>query len=83
MHFLVEKLFLTGPDGRSMMWSETPVPHRLCEASGDDAGAVLATVVAGEGCLQVGLSAVFTNGQAVTIARDGDTLFALRAVPAF
>lgn len=82
MNFLVEKLFLTDPDRDSMTWSETAAPHRLCEASGDDAGAVLAMVVAGEACVQVGVSAVFTNGQAVMIAQDGNTLFALRAIPA-
>ena len=82
MNYMVEKLFLTDPDGRSPTWSDTTTPQRLCEASGDDAGAVLAMVVAGEACVQVGVSAVFADGQAVMIAQDGDTLFALRAIPA-
>lgn len=80
MKFLIEKLFLTAPEG-GLSWSETPAPQRLCEAVGADAGAVLALVVAREGGVPVGVSAAFTNGQAVIVAQKGDSLYALRAIP--
>ncbi len=80
MKFVIEKLFLTGPEGGAT-WSETPAPHRLCEAAGADASAVLALVVASEGGVQVGVSAAFTNGQAVIVAQKGESLYALRATP--
>lgn len=79
MNFLIEKLYLTGQGG--LDWSETPTPHRLCEAAGPDAGAVLALVIAAEGGVQVGVCAAFTNGQAVMVAQKGESLYALRAIP--
>lgn len=80
MNFVIEKLFLTGPDGGSR-WSETPAPHRLCEAAGADAAAVLALVIADQGDVPVGVSASFRNGQAVMVAQRGESLYALRAIP--
>jgi hypothetical protein len=80
MNFLIEKLYLPGP-GDGLDWSEAPTPHHLCEAAGIDAGAVLALVIAEEGGVQVGVSAAFLNGQAVVVARKGESLYALRAIP--
>lgn len=80
MNFVIEKFVLTDPQGGSN-WSSPPTPHHLCEAAGNDAGAVLALVVAQEGGVQVGLSAVFTNGEALIVAQNGGALYALRAIP--
>lgn len=80
MKFVIEQLFLTGPEG-GVSWSEMPVPQRLCDAIGADASAVLALVVARDGGVQVGVSAAFTNGQAVIVAQKGESLYALRAIP--
>lgn len=80
MNFLIEKLYLTGLGG-GVGWSETPTPHRLCEAAGVDAGAVLALVIAAEEAVQVGVTAAFTNGQTVMVAQKGESLYALRAIP--
>ncbi|HKO59283.1 MAG TPA: hypothetical protein VJ276_25680 [Thermoanaerobaculia bacterium] len=80
MMFVVEKMDLT--DGRgSLEWSRTPAPRRHCEILGADAQRALAAVVAGEGGVQLGVAATYTDGQAIMVARKGQLLYALRAVP--
>jgi hypothetical protein len=80
MNYVIERLWLTDDDGRAA-WSNPPAPEKLGEEAGFDAGAVLALIVAREGGTQVGVSASFSDGQAVVVAQKGESLFALRAVP--
>ena len=79
--YVIERLWLTDDDGRTA-WHTAPTPEKLCEEAGFDAGAVLALILAREGGVQLGVSASFSNGQAVLVAQKGESLFALRAVPA-
>lgn len=80
MKFTIEKMDLTGVRS-ALDWSASPAPQQLCEADGADASSVLTAVVAQDGGVQLGMSASFANGQAVTVARDGESVYALRAVP--
>lgn len=80
MNYVIERLWLTDDRGRTS-WGSAPAPEKLCEEAGFDAGSVLALIVAREGGVQLGVSAAFTNGQAVMVAQKGESLFALRAVP--
>lgn len=80
MKFDVDKLYLAGAHDEPN-WTSVLAPQPCCEADGADAGAVLTTVVAAEGGTQLGECLSFTNGQAVTLARKGEIVYALRAVP--
>ncbi|HYC60111.1 MAG TPA: hypothetical protein VEK79_11160 [Thermoanaerobaculia bacterium] len=80
MKFTIEKMDLTGVKS-ALDWNASPAPRQLCEADGADAGAVLTAVVAKDGGVQLGVAASFADGQAVTIALEGDTVYALRAIP--
>ena len=75
MKFTIEKMDLP------LDWNASPAPRQHCEVDGADANSVLTAVVAKDGGVQLGVSASFADGQAVTIAREGDTVYALRAIP--
>lgn len=80
MKFLVERIEIT--DARGMLtWSQAPSPPNAYDADGLDGPSVLAGMVARDGARQVSVAASFTNGQAITLAQKGQTLYALRAVP--
>lgn len=81
MKYVVERMDLTDPLGR-LEWSATPSPQRLCEVQGGDADSVLAGLVAKDGGVQLGVSASFTNGEALLVAQNGAVVYALRAIPA-
>ena len=75
MKFMIEKMDLV------LDWNASPAPRQHCEADGADAGSVLSAIVAKDGGVQLGVAASFADGQAVTVAREGDTVYALRAIP--
>lgn len=62
-------------------WNTSPAPQQHGEADGSDARSVLSAVVEKDGGVQLGVAASFADGQAVTIALEGDTVYALRAIP--
>lgn len=80
MKFTVERMDLTDAQGVPD-WARTSVPRIYAVAHGCDASGVLAAVVAREGGVQLGVTAAYTDGQAVMLAQKGDVVFALRAVP--
>jgi hypothetical protein len=79
MKFLVERIEITDARG-ALAWSEA-TPASSCDADGLDAPSVLAGLVTRDGATAVSVAACFTNGQAITLAQKGQTLYALRAVP--
>jgi hypothetical protein len=80
MKFVVERIEITDVRG-ALTWSAATSPLIWCDADGADASSVLAGIVTRDGATQVSVAASFTNGQAITLAQKGQTLYALRAVP--
>ena len=80
MKFTIEKMDLTGVKS-ALDWNASPAPRQLCEADGSDAPSVLTAVVEKDGGVQLGIATWCSDGQAVTIALEGDTVYALRAIP--
>jgi hypothetical protein len=80
MKFVIERMDLTDVCG-ALEWTDAPAAQRHSEVLGSDAQGVLAAVVAREGGVQLGVTAAYTDGQAVMVARKGPVLYALRAVP--
>jgi hypothetical protein len=70
---------LTDERGASL-WHSTPQPTPRVEADGRDARAVLLAAVAEDRAIQLDLT-LFRGGEAITVARKGAALYALRAVP--
>ena len=69
-------------DARGVLdWAHAPAPQLYDETCGHDASGVLAAVVARDGGVQIGVTAAYTDGQAVMLAQNGDVVYALRAVP--
>jgi len=81
MRFVIERMYLTDNRG-AVTWGDAAPPEYWCDGDGLDAGAVLQELVAKDGGVQVGVTASFVDGQAITIARKGKRLVALRAVAA-
>ena len=79
MQFVIERMDLTGAEG-ILEWEQAEA-ERYGEAVGPDAGDVLAAVVAREGGIQLGVAAMYADGQAVMLAQRGDVVYALRARP--
>jgi hypothetical protein len=80
MKYAVERMDLTDSQG-ALNWNRLPAPRLHSEVHGSDPQDVLAAVVAREGGVQLGVTAVFTDGQAVMVAQQGDVVYALRALP--
>jgi hypothetical protein len=80
MKYLVERMDLTDREG-SLNWNRVPAPRLHGEVHGNDPQGILAALVAHEGAVQVGVTAVFADGQAVMVAQQGEVMYALRAVP--
>ena len=80
MKFIVDKLDLT--DGGVPLWSDATTPFRCYETDGVEAEEVLTALVLHEGGVELGIRASYTDGHAITVARKGTTVYALRATPA-
>src|SRR5689334_20347418 len=80
MDFTVERIDLTDLAG-ALDWLRTPRLELAGQAQGPDACGALAAVVAGDGGVQLGITAVYADGQAVMVAQKGDVIYALRAIP--
>jgi hypothetical protein len=80
MKFMVDKIYLTDGGG-APVWSDT-MPLKPCCETGVEAGAVLTAIVLREGGVELGISAQYADGQAITVARMGAAVCALRATPA-
>jgi hypothetical protein len=80
INFIVERMDLNDP-ANALGWAEIALPHDVGEVQGAEADAVLASVVARDGGVEVGVAACFADGQAVTVARNGEVVYALRAIP--
>ena len=80
MKFIVDKLPLTA--GGLTVWSDAAPPQRCCETDGVEADQVLTTIVRHEGGVELGIRASYADGHAITVARKGTTVYALRAKPA-
>jgi hypothetical protein len=81
MKFAIERMEVTDSLG-ALAWSGPASPQKFCDADGVDATSVLSGVVVADGATQVNVAVSFLDGQAITIARKGGALYALRAVPA-
>jgi hypothetical protein len=81
MKFAIERMEVTDGQG-ALMWSGPASPQQFGDVDGVDARSVLAGVVLADGATEVNDIVSFTNGQAITIARKGQSMYALRAVPA-
>jgi hypothetical protein len=80
MKYIVERMDLTDAHGFPD-WNQMPAPRMHCEVQGSDAQNILAGVIARDGGVQLGVTATFTDGQAVMIAKQGSVVYALRALP--
>jgi hypothetical protein len=80
MEFTVERIDLTDIAG-ALDWNRTAHLQLSGEAHGNDACGALAAVVAGDGGVQLGITAAYADGQAVMVAQKGDVIYALRAIP--
>ena len=80
MRFLIERMELTDASGVPQ-WTATLPPRKVCEVHEKDALAALSSVVEEDGGIRLGVTASFANGQAVTVARNGNRVYALRAIP--
>lgn len=79
MTFVVERMDLTDAEG-PLEW-ERAATQRYGEALGPDAHGVLAALVARDGGVQLGVAAMYTDEQAVMLAKKGEVVYALRARP--
>jgi hypothetical protein len=79
MKFVVERMDLTDVHG-IFEWKRA-APRRYGEVFGLDAHGVLSAVVARDGGVQLGVTATYTDGQAVMLAQKGEVVYALRARP--
>lgn len=77
MTFMVERIDLV--DAAGVLEWQRAVPQSCGEASGLDAEDVLTAVVARDGGIQLGVGAIFIDGQAVMLARKEEIIYALRA----
>jgi hypothetical protein len=71
MRFIIERMSL----------NDTLPPQPWGEADGSEAAEVVTFVVARDGAVEVGVRASFADGQALTIARKGESLYAVLACP--
>jgi hypothetical protein len=80
MEFELERMDLTDSRG-ALDWTDGSAVRPHGETRGSEVRAVLAAVVARDGGVQLGIAAVYADGQAVVVARKGDAIYAVRAVP--